>query len=289
MAFLVEYLVGIILILYLAIFAFKREALTEGGTLTAIAIGLLVFLFPRGAYSGRIWIALLAVFFVTSYFVTKLRAKEKVQVNKEFAKGSTRDLMQVFANGGVAALAAVFYYLYPVDPLFVGFCVVLATVNADTWATEIGVLSRYKPTLLTTFKQVRRGTSGAISLPGLLAAVGGAGVIALAAIAFIYLDSKFGGAFFYVPSGIIFFAVFVTLFGTAGSMLDSLFGATMQTMYYCKKCKKETERRVHKCGSKTVYLRGIKWFDNDVVNLVSSLIAGSAAIILYVAFLALTG
>ncbi len=282
MTSLIEYLVGIILILYLAIFAFKREALTEGGTLTAIAIGLLVFLFPSQPYSGKIWISLLAVFFISSYFVSKLNTKDKLEVNREFAKGSKRDLMQVFANGAVAALIAVIYGFNPLDSLFMAFCVVLATVNADTWSTELGVLSRQKPFLITTFKRVERGISGAVSLLGIAAAAAGSLVIALAAVLFIYLDSIYGGPVFAVPLGSVEFILFIVIFGTIGALIDSLLGATVQVMYYCKKCKKETERVEHKCGRKTQFYKGLKWFDNDVVNLVSSLAAGAVAFIVFV-------
>lgn len=285
MASLVEYLVGIIFILFLAIFAFKRDALTEGGTLTAIAIGLLVFLFPSTPISGRIWFALLAVFFLSSFFVTKFKATEKEQVNKEFAKGSTRDLMQVFANGAGAALFAVIYHIYPLESVFIAFATVLATVNADTWATELGVLSRDKPFLITNFKRVEKGVSGAVSRFGLFAAFLGAIAIVFSAIVLMALDSRFFGSIFSVPGGIPLFIGIVTVFGTVGSLLDSFFGATLQIMYYCKKCKKETERTVHTCGTPAVYHKGIKFFDNDVVNLTSSLLAGLLAFAAYVALI----
>ena len=57
----------------------------------------------------------------------------------------------------------------------------MAAVNADTWATELGVLSRTPPRLITSGKVVERGTSGGVSLAGTLAALGGAAVIGLAA------------------------------------------------------------------------------------------------------------
>lgn len=285
MASLVEYLVGIIFILFLAIFAFKRDALTEGGTLTAITIGLLVFIFPAVPISGRIWFALLAVFFLSSYFVTKFKANKKEAVNKEFAKGSTRDLMQVFANGAGAALLAVIYHIYPLDSVFIAFATILATVNADTWATELGVLSSDKPFLITNLKRVEKGVSGAVSRFGLFAAFVGAITIAFSAILLMELDGRFFASKFLVPGGIPIFIGIVAVFGTIGSLIDSLLGATVQIMYYCKKCRKETERTVHSCGTATVYHKGLKFFDNDVVNLVSSLIAGLLAFVAYIAIM----
>ncbi len=284
MSSLVEYLIGIIFILFLAIFAFKKNALTEGGTLTAIIIGLLVFLFPFSPISGRIWFALLAIFFLSSFFITKFKQNSKKEVNKEFAKGATRDLMQVFANGAGAALLAVIYHFYPTGAIFVAFATVLATVNADTWATEIGILSKRNPFLITTFKKVEKGVSGAVSLFGLLAAFIGSLAIAISAFVLVYFDNFYFSSNVFLPGGFMAFVLIVVIFGIVGSLVDSLLGATVQIMHYCKKCKKETERQIHSCGCKTIYLKGIPFFDNDVVNLVSSLVAGGLAFLVFAIF-----
>jgi uncharacterized protein (TIGR00297 family) len=63
-----------------------------------------------------------------------------------------------------------------------GFVAALAAANADTWATELGVLSRKEPRLLTTGQKVEKGTSGAVSGYGILAAVAGAAAIGLLAL-----------------------------------------------------------------------------------------------------------
>lgn len=284
MAVLAEYLIGIIFILSLAIFAFKREALTENGTLAAIIVGLLVFVFPVGPITGHIWFALLVVFFLASFFVTKYKLASKEHINKQFAKGATRDLMQVFANGAGAALLAVVYHFYPQETVFVAFATVLATVNADTWATELGILSKYKPFLVTTLKRVEAGISGAVSLSGFLAALIGAAIIGLTAVLLFQVDNVYFNSTITVPGGVVFFVFITTFFGVVGSLIDSFLGATLQVMYYCKKCKRETERVVHTCGTRTTYLKGLKFFDNDVVNLVASLIAGGLAFATYTGF-----
>jgi uncharacterized membrane protein len=72
----------------------------------------------------------------------------------------------------------------------------------------------------------------------------------------------------------LLFLLVVTVAGFVGSVADSLLGATIQRMYWCKKCQKLTERQVHSCGEKAEYKQGLKWVDNDVVNFLS---AGAAA------------
>ena len=66
--------------------------------------------------------------------------------------------------------------------------------------------------------------------------------------------------------------------GLAGSLFDSLLGATVQQIYYCDVCQKDTERRVHKCGNETRPLRGWRWLNNDLVNLWSSIAGGLVAL-----------
>ncbi|TMD29298.1 MAG: DUF92 domain-containing protein, partial [Chloroflexi bacterium] len=65
--------------------------------------------------------------------------------------------------------------------------------------------------------------------------------------------------------------------GLAGSMVDSFLGATVQAMYYCPHCQKETERRIHSCGTETQHLRGVAWLDNDAVNFIATLCGGLMA------------
>ncbi len=54
-----------------------------------------------------------------------------------------------------------------------GFIVCIASANSDTWASEIGSLSKKNPIYIRTFKRIERGTSGAISLLGSIAALSG--------------------------------------------------------------------------------------------------------------------
>ena len=70
----------------------------------------------------------------------------------------------------------------------------------------------------------------------------------------------------------IFFSLgIVPLAGLLGALFDSWLGATMQAIYHCPVCDKETERFPrHVCGSETVRIRGWRWLNNDWVNFACS-------------------
>jgi uncharacterized protein (TIGR00297 family) len=206
---------------------------------------------------------LLVAFFVTSSALSHFKERAKEPLAEKFQKGHRRDLGQVLANGGAGALGALAYALDPQPIFFVAFVGAMATVNADTWATELGVLSKSPPRLITTGRVVAVGTSGGVTLFGTFIALCGALLIAMLA-AMVEVNGKW-----FVVS------VAGTIAGLLGSLFDSLLGATAQAIYFCDHDQKETEARVHRCGNATRLIRGWRWLDNDGVNFLAS-VAGSA-------------
>ena len=59
--------------------------------------------------------------------------------------------------------------------------------------------------------------------------------------------------------------------GFVGSLVDSILGGSIQAMFRCAVCNKETEKRVH-CDMQTHHIRGFKWIDNDGVNFVNTIV-----------------
>jgi uncharacterized protein (TIGR00297 family) len=248
-----QILLGFILAVIVAALAYRVHSLNKSGVFAAVIVGTVIF-----GIGGWQWAVLLLTFFITSSGLSRLFKKRKEGLNEKFSKGHQRDAGQVFGNGGLATLFAALHAFYPDSLLpWIGFAASLAAVNADTWATELGVLNPTPPRLITNpGKRVEKGTSGGISLFGTLASLAGAAVIALPAV---LLSPT-------APLNITHFLL-ITAAGLAGSLFDSCLGATVQAMYYCPIDNKETEKHpLHTCGAETVHIRGWQWLDNDWVN-----------------------
>jgi uncharacterized protein (TIGR00297 family) len=244
-----QLLLGFLLAIIVSYLAYLARSLDKSGALAATVVGTIVF----GA-GGWQWTILLLAFFITSSGLSRTFKKSKQSFDEKFSKGHERDAGQVFGNGGLATAFVLIHALYPESSLgWVGFASSLAAVNADTWATELGVLNPTPPRLITDLrKHVEKGTSGGVSLFGTFASLTGSALIAV-------LAALFTGNWSLLP--------LITLSGLAGSLFDSLLGATVQAMYYCPTDQKETEKHpLHTCGTETVHIRGWKWLDNDWVN-----------------------
>jgi len=271
-------LLGLVISAGVGSLGYWRGALSASGVLGAILTGTLIF-----GLGGPVWGLVLIAFFVSASALSHFRSAQKGALVDKFEKGHRRDLGQTLANGGWGAILAVLAATvgrengwYPL--LALGYFGAMAAVNGDTWATELGVLSSERPRLITTGQPVDVGTSGGITRQGTLAALAGSGFIALCTFVLIQAAS-------WATTGRLllsdwFVLPVATVAGLGGAMLDSVMGATVQRIYYCRQCQKETESRQHHCGQTAVPQRGWSWLDNDMVNFLSWLAASLAAAVL---------
>lgn len=283
MSLLVSLSIGLILSSLIGYLAYRRGSLTRDGVLGAILTGTAIF-----GFGGLVPGLLLVTFFISSTVLSNFQARRKEHINEKFQKGSRRDLGQALANGGWAALLAVGYGLadwVPLDEhgktvLFAAFIGAIATVTADTWATEIGVLSRSLPRMITTGRIVPTGTSGGITRLGTFTAFTGAALIGamvnvgtlLVVLAnqgvlneTIMNRALAGGQWIVLIAGVS---------GLLGSLFDSLLGATVQAIYFSEYDERQTEKQTDSQGNPTRRVRGWRWLDNDLVNFFAS-VAGS--------------
>jgi uncharacterized protein (TIGR00297 family) len=215
-------LLGLLFSSGIGLVAYHRQSLQKSGVFAAIASGTGIV-----GMGGWSWGLSLLYFFVSSSLLSHFRAPEKTRVAADkFSKGLRRDISQVVANGGLATLFALLFG-FSRSPRTrrlakAGFTGTLATANADTWATELGMLSASSPHLISSGKPVAPGISGGITLLGMAASALGACSL---------------GFFFWAWQGfrkpLAPLPLLALLSGMVGSCFDSFLGATLQAMYYC--------------------------------------------------------
>lgn len=292
--FIVMLSLAIVFNIPMLIIVLKKQLLTiPSGVLVAAIFGVFFFLI-----NPSFWLAIVT-FSMSSSLLTKMKTKEKRSITLDFEKGSSqRDAKQVFANSLVPALFVIGYALFelipslsetgnlivdPFNPLFIAVFASFAVHNADTWATEIGILSKRSPRMIINPKMtVKPGTSGGVTINGLTASLLGGALLALIYF-FIVIIFTFTSIFNLQLLSISFIIIIA---GLLGSIIDSIEGATIQGIYFCEKCNKETESNPHpRCGSKTNFHRGSRYINNDFVNLTSALLVSSLVFIIVVTFI----
>ncbi len=251
-----QLVIGLSVSVIVATIGFVCRALTGWGAISAVLVGTAVIW--GVSWGGAL---LLGAFFASS---SALSVFAGAQLLGE--KSGRRDAMQVFANGGFAALAAL-YALWGNE--LVVFTVVagsLAAATSDTWATEIGSLSNQRPRFIVSRTPTIVGESGGVTKLGLFAAVAGA--------VFIGLIASICAVLQYQTASFAAVLVVVSIAGLTGSVVDSLAGEFLQSKRWCPACQEVSESTSHHCGCSTVRWSGSVWIDNDMVN---AFCTGSAA------------
>ncbi|WP_139491865.1 DUF92 domain-containing protein [Brevibacillus dissolubilis] len=270
------WLIGLAASLVIAGLAYWKKSLSGSGALAAVIVGTLFY-----AWGNVMWFGTLIAFFISSSLLSKWKQKAKKAAESGYEKTGRRDAGQVLANGGIGLLLCAANWFWPHRmwlPVFIG---VMATVNADTWATEIGGASKRQPISILTFKRVPAGTSGGVTWLGLLAsALGGAFIGGVASLLGEIGQIAPGGTGGVMWGTFVLFVFVGSLSGLIGSLTDSLLGATVQVMYRCPSCGRDVEARTH-CGASTEHVRGLRFCNNDLVNLISSIVGGAVALMLF--------
>ena len=171
----------------------------------------------------------------------------KVHLTQSSLGGSggegARTSAQVFANSGFACVLIILHtYLLSSSPFIssqlpisagpyaptllnllpIGIVAQYAAVASDTFSSEMGILAKSSPFLITApWKQVPRGTNGGVTIDGLIYGGLGSLLLTLVAIAALYLAPPrmaMGAS----TAGLL------TVMGLLGSVIDSILGAHAQ-------------------------------------------------------------
>lgn len=223
----------------------RKGWLSAGGAVAASLLGLWVAYF-----AGILWLLPLFFFFISSTVLGRMAPKSTAADAKH---GKARDARQVVCNGGIFAVLALFAGEGNVEILTL-MALSMAICTSDTWASEIGLVFRQKTYDIVRFKPVPPGLSGGISVAGTLGGLAGALAMALFCNLLIFDVLN------------VHFILKITLFGTFGMLLDSVLGATLQARF-----RKENLVTDMELPGSTL-ANGMRWFDNDVVNVVSNAI-----------------
>ena len=224
--------IGFVLAALIAAVAYARQSLSRSGAITAIIIGTIIY-----ASGGVFMMSVLLTFFVSSNVIGRL-----FKIKKEPAK---RTAKQVVANGLVATLMATIFYITQDELFLLLFVISIGLATADTWSSELGVLSKTPPVSLVTFKPTKYGVSGSVTWIGLFASFVGTVLI----------------------SSFVMFNIWVMIFGFLGSILDSLLGH-FQVRYLDSTSGEVIEDQEKNSSDK--YHSGIRYLTNDGVNFISN-------------------
>ena len=235
----------VLVIFCLFTFSYWLKSLNKSGFCGALIMAIVILLL-----GSLIHLISLAIFFILSSIISK------VFKSKSFyrSKGSRRDIIQVYANGGVATFICIIDFLYPNPYNIYLFLASVAGAMSDTWGTEFGKLSKIKPISIISFRPISHGISGGITRVGTLGSLLGSCIIGFT-------------TWYLMPvGGIIIYCIILS--GFLGAIIDSIFGATYQARY-------ETQNGdiVEKYREGSILISGKSWINNDIVNLINTMAA----------------
>lgn len=253
--------IGLFLYLLLAavilVIAYKKNAITPTGMVAAFLVALSLY-----CLGGPYIASSLILFFILGSAVSKIKNQNKRQAEALQESTEARSWHQVLANSLPAVILLWLQYFFPEIRVFsfLAFAVFSAAA-ADTFSSEIGMLSNGRVFNILNGKPLPKGVSGGVSLVGLLAAVVGSLLLSL------LLLPEYGLRGF----------IYATLLGIAGSLLDSILGASIQRKY-----KSEVATVQDRANHNTdVPVKGFKLISNNSVNLITLFLISIIGFVLF--------
>lgn len=196
MAGYAEILAVIAVLFAFSIISYKKKSLSLDGVFFANIFGIIIY-----AIGGIMPFATAVLFFAIAEISTKY---SRSKLNLEHEKRTVSNIV----GNGLPALISIFLG----SP--VAFYGAISAALSDTVSSEVGLLSKAKPRLITRPNEiVERGVDGGVTLLGIAS-----GIIAAMIIALIcYFATKNPEAIFVI-----------TIAGFGGSVVDSILGAELE-------------------------------------------------------------
>ncbi len=248
----------------------RSRYLTWGGAaVVALAAGLG---FVAG---GAQWGVPTLAWALANLFWVRYRRAQKDALLARPVGGGRQNAEAMLGRLSWAMLLAAHHGLAPEQPnLLPAYVGALAASAADTWSTEVGLLSTQPPRSLISRRPVPAGTAGATSALGAVAALGGAWLMGFAGLATAW------GVAWAAGHGLarteLWLPVAAMIGGIAGTLTDSLLGATAQGIYTCERCGRDVESRRCTCGGTARQVRGWAWLNNAGIDLAGAVVGAAA-------------
>ncbi len=248
--------------LFILLGAFYMHAITRGGLFAAAVLGSALFVFGS-------WLSFLALvlFFILGSVVSHIGRSIKKSAVRLHEQRGARGAYQVAANGLPALIMAAAYFFTGMECFLAAVVACFAGAAADTFSSEIGMLSKKDPVSIINFKPIQRGLSGGVTPLGVAAGFVGAVLISITGL------HEFG--FKIIVNSVIS--------GMVCTAVDSLLGAAIQAKYILPSDNSLTERSSED-GAPLVLAHGVKWINNSVVNFISIFICGMLSAVLWKLF-----
>lgn len=236
---------------------FFAKAITYAGSLFSMVI---VFSF---SYFGGIWgLTFLLLTYFTIFFVAILKKRN----GKRESISRPRGFLQILINGGLGTLFIILFGISKKPEFMIISVVAIGGCFVDSLSSDIGVLSSKAPIDIIKFKPIDNGLSGGVSVLGTTSAFVASLLIAI-----------YTKCFFETPISTSIFICALVFFQT---VLDSILGSVFQAKYKCTACGKITETHCC-CDMKTEHYSGIMFVNNNMVNILTSLIVVAIAIAIF--------
>lgn len=293
MYIIIGYILKGLVLAYIVHSSRKKQNLTESAILAALITGVI-----HSISSTFLYLILLISFFLMGTKATKYKHEYKEKLTQAYnidgdSTSNKRNHIQVLANSLGASVYIVIILIISltnkesentkkwIELLEIGVASHYCSVTSDTLSSELGILSKSDPILITSFKTVPKGTNGAVSLMGFVSGVTGSFVISVLYVLFRF--NEFSSIFSLIAS-----LLFLTFTGLVGTLIDSLLGAILQASFVDSSSNKVIEidggYQLHISkfvNSKVQSISGTDILSNNGVNLLMSFISSGLSILAY--------
>jgi uncharacterized protein (TIGR00297 family) len=214
MSILLNHWSGLLVIIIGVFFSLLAKKLTIPAALAGGAIA--IFIYAGVGYTG---IVMLGIFFLLGSYATSFKIKLKEGLGFAEQNKGRRSAGQVIANAGVAGFLGFLATVFPEKESLLRLMIAasFSAATADTLSSELGMIYGKKFYNIRTLKTDRKGLNGVVSPEGTLLGLLGSIIIAL-----VYA----------VVYGWDINLLWIIISGTAGNLLDSLLGATLERSHY---------------------------------------------------------